>query len=365
MTDGTPPQLTHLALTGAVDVSDGPAPLELTVRADDDTAVDYVVAEFDRSLATTGGATSFLFVDDGAGTSWADALTATLEVDPGAAAGPLRLARVWVLDETGESRSYSTAELGALGFDTVAMITSDGPSDTAPPDLTWLDLPATVDVSGGPAPLEIAVSAQDESAIASALVEFDRPLATPSGATTAALVVPEADGGWTSGPVARTLTLSHANGPGPVAVTRVTLEDAHRNITVLDAGALRALGVDTSVEIVGGVADRAPPELTNVELAGPVDITEGAARLDYRVAAVDPAGIARATIVLDRPVAGPGGTLRELPLGPEDGVPWEAGFRAGAAAIAGDALPGSLGIRAVELVDLAGNAAIYTAADLA
>lgn len=256
MADTTPPTLTFLDLPELVDLSGGPVSVTYSATAQDTGGIDDVVIWFDRDVSDNIGTFPLVILNNGEASVSRSLLA-------GNAPGLVNVSRVEVTDDYGNERTYSKSELDALGFDTSFTI-SGSVADRTPPTLTYLDLPETVDLSGGPVSVTYAATAQDTGGIDDVVIWFDRDVSDNIG--TFPLVI------LNNGEATVTRSLLTGNIPGLVNVSRVEVTDDYGNERTYSKAELDALGFDTSFSISGSVADTTPPTLTFLDLPETVDL---------------------------------------------------------------------------------------------
>ena len=363
MPDSAPPTLSSLTLSDVVDISGGDAPLAITVAADDDTAIDYVVVEFDRGVTGPASLAAFAYIDATAQEWAAGPVTATLTIDSRAGSGAVDVARVWVWDEAGRSRLYNANALELIGADTSFEITG-GTSDAFWPEITALSLSDTVDVTSGSGTLTASVTATDDTEVAAVELVFDPPLVTPDGPRLSVMLRPEGADTFEAGAVVRDVTLTGASLNGQVALAGARVWDIHGRKTTYDADALADAGFDTGFSVTGGTPDIQPPELTNLVLPDTIDVSDGAVTFPVALSATDDSGIAWAQVYLDRALPGAAFPFISFFIAPDAGQTWRTGTVARDFAVASDATPGPVGITSVHIYDTLGNGRIYQTADM-
>lgn len=270
--DRTPPSLAALNLPETLDVGSGLAPFVASVRATDaagGSGVADVTVYFDRPLGFDIGASNRLLLP---GSSRSDTFSDTTPhtangsytLTDNTAPGTYRVTRVDVQDRSGNVSAYTTAELEALGIRT-SMTVTGGILDDAAPVLTSLALPATIDLAGGSADVEIRAGARDNmggTGVRDVVVFLDGALGY-QGWSFANFAVPQPGSSDTfddATPHSATSWLPlRANTPvGAYGVTRVVVTDAAGNSREYDTGQLEAMGIRTTMTVGDGKPEAAP-----------------------------------------------------------------------------------------------------------
>ncbi len=254
-----------------------------------------------------------------------------------------------------------------------------GGGDTLAPILTSLALPSTVDLSSGRAAFEIAAEAVDDaSGVQQVIVWFDRPLIHSiqlgdTGYQTGSLLgLFGIFDGWDDGAATRVFGLSPDNSPGILGIDRVTVSDGAGNTRIYGVAELEALGVDTTIELVGSVEDTTPPELVSLVFPPVVDLSAGIAAFDIVAEASDDlSGIDDLIISLDRDILrSPGPQFGNFEARDFFGlfgsaVDWSDGTASEDFGLSPDNAPGIYTIQSARITDPVGNARVYTGAELA
>ncbi|MFO7854244.1 MAG: hypothetical protein R6V44_03300 [Paracoccaceae bacterium] len=157
--------------------------------------------------------------------------------------------------------------------------------DATAPVLTSLVIPETVDLSSGPAELTISGTAYDEgSGVAEVVIWFDDEISRSyslgsSSYSTYSLLGLFDDADWADGAANESWGVADTNAPGVYEVTRVTVDDMQGNSRTYLASELEAMGVNTSLELVGSTYDATAPEVGEAvaSLWGPLEVVEGKA----------------------------------------------------------------------------------------
>jgi hypothetical protein len=266
ISDTTAPILRELTLAPAtVDITDGTASIELTVLAEDDLAgVGGVAAEVTSPRGTTE-AGLFTRMPDGGYRS-------TITIPRYAHTGTWLL-RLSVYDTAWNGRSYSSADLEALGFDATIEVT--GLTDTTPPTLRELTVsPRVVDASGGPATVELTMTIEDDL---SGPLGGGWELRAPNGAAPMGSIAAGGNGRYHA-----TIRLPFALA-GTWRLSVGVVDNAH-NLRRYGSDELEALGFPSSIEVV---FDATPPALSvPTDLAADATSPEGAV-VTYTVSATD------------------------------------------------------------------------------
>ena len=268
--DVTTPELVEVTLyTSAVDVSEGPKAVTVTVRATDDiSGISRVELSFKspsgrqevRMFATapiTGSLKDGVYVD-------------TMPLPQFSEAGIWRLQNVWIHDVAWNHLEYRPDELATLGlgvsFEVVAL-----QSDIIGPEVIGVTVsPTEVDVSEAAGTVDVEVKATDDlSNIKSVQVSFGSPTGEQSVGTVR-------------------LTLPQYSETGRWRLKYLEIRDVVGNSREYQSAELTAFGLATSFEVVATREDVAPPELVSVTLdRSEVDMTNGPANVTVTVRAID------------------------------------------------------------------------------
>lgn len=159
-----------------------------------------------------------------------------------------------------------------------------------------------------------------------------------------------------------------ATAPGTYHVLKVAVTDLAGNRAVYAASELQAMGINTTIEVKGSLADTAAPVLLGLDMPASVDLPAGRSLLDLRLRAQDDAqgaGVDEVIVRFDREFGhGYGNTLTLRPFDiTRGGQPIELvnpGYQLGP-----QTMPGTYRIEDVTVVDFAGNRTSYTRAQLA
>ena len=384
-TDTTAPRLTSFTMPKTIDLSSGEAKLTISAGATDDLAgVDHVYIWFDRDLAYSyrpgsGSPTVSRLIgvssgDDG----WSDgASEETSYVAPTNRTGTYNVTRVEVEDKQGNERTYSADELRALGANTTLELVGST-ADTTAPRLTSFTMPKTIDLSSGEAKLTISAGATDDLAgVDHVYIWFDRDLAYSyrpgSGSPTVSRLigVSSGDDGWSDGASEETSYVAPTNRTGTYNVTRVEVEDKQGNERTYSADELRALGANTTLELVGSTADTTAPRLTSFTMPKTIDLSSGEAKLTISAGATDDlAGVDHVYIWFDRDLAhsywpGSGSPTVSRLIGVSSGDDgWSDGASEETSYVAPTNRTGTYNVTRVEVEDKQGNERTYSADEL-
>src|SRR5215212_10970062 len=131
MADVTAPSLSRLAFPTVVDLSNGSKAASFSASATDDASgVDYVVVYFDKKIDQFS---SFLIIDNYGQNAWASgAETISYTFNQYLPPGEYKIDHVDVRDLIGNVRTYTPAQLQALGSPTGLVLTGSQ-GDTAAP----------------------------------------------------------------------------------------------------------------------------------------------------------------------------------------------------------------------------------------
>ncbi|KRW96794.1 calcium-binding protein [Paracoccus sp. MKU1] len=275
MPDSGPSRLLALTAPSTLALNLDPVAAVFAAHVSDPDGVRQVTVHYDRPLATETGAYEFQIIHGGS-SDWADGNHSyTVQVLPHNVAGQLNITRVEITDNLGNRTTVSADALRNLGVDTSIEITSTS-ADTAAPVLTSLDLPDVVDLENGAVAAEFSATGIDGTEIDQVAVFFDRSLNWSFGSSTSSFPLVLFDGysdDWSDGSSAQIRPLVANNMSGPVDVTHVRITDIYGNERVYTNDQLRALGFDTSFEIIGTAA---PAPTTYVaDLPETITIREG------------------------------------------------------------------------------------------
>ena len=256
MADLSPPRILSLAIPSVMDLTTGPLDVTFAAEIDDPDGVSQVVIHYDRPLATDIGSYSFQIIH-GFGSAWDDGSNAyTATVLPHNVAGPLNITHVDVTDNAGNRTRIDAADLRAMGVDTSITVRSTD-ADVTGPVLTDLVLPDVVDVRGGNATVDFAATAIDGTEIDDVVIWFDRDISysfSSDGSSPSVFPLFILGGyadDWSDGSSVEDMLITTANSTGTVMIESVDVTDVYGNTTSYGFDDLRALGFDTSFEILG------------------------------------------------------------------------------------------------------------------
>lgn len=137
VTDNTPPTLDSLSLPAVIDISKGDQQATFSAIAHDDPlgkGVDHLVVFFDHDLSVSYGSFSNMSIGsaygavDSFGDATPDSAGNSLTITRFAAPGSYNVEQVWVYDLAGNRATYSSADLHALGINTVFTVVDGYPS---------------------------------------------------------------------------------------------------------------------------------------------------------------------------------------------------------------------------------------------
>ena len=123
--DTTPPTLINLSFPSTIDVSSGSKSVEFGAQANDASGISQVVYWFDKKLVTNIGAYSLVGLYSGWDDATPNQASDSLIVSTATAPGTYNITSVDVKDKAGNVRTYTTADLLALGQRT-SFTVSDG-----------------------------------------------------------------------------------------------------------------------------------------------------------------------------------------------------------------------------------------------
>jgi len=384
MADTTAPKLKSLVLPATLDVSSGSGIMAVSAEASDEggSGVDRVAVSLDGKFVYTYGASSNISIPDAAsadtfhdGTpnSASTNITLTDRTSP----GTYNVTNVYVYDMAGNVATYTGTQLRAMGIQTSMQVTG-GKLDTTAPVLQKLILPDTIDLSKGPQEILVGAQAQDNaggSGIDRVSVLLDGKLGFTYGAYS--IIGIESTFGQdtfqdsTPDSASQKITLTTATAPGTYQVTDVLVYDRAGNVATYSAAQLRALGIQTSMQVTGSVADRTAPVLQKLTLPNTVDLSKGSQEIVVSVQAHDEggSGVSDIAVYLDGKLGYAYGSYDNMVISGgygqdtfSDSTPDTANnkFTLTTATPAG-----TYHVTQVRVTDLAGNVATYTGAQLA
>ncbi|WJS86122.1 calcium-binding protein [Paracoccus sp. TOH] len=275
MPDTGPSRLLALTAPSTLALNRDPVAAVFAAHVSDPDGVRQVTVHYDRPLATEIGAYDFQIIHGG-GSDWADGSHShTVQVLPHNVAGPLHITHVEITDLLGNRTTVSADALRRVGVDTSIDVRSTS-ADTTAPVLTSLDLPDVVDLSDGATLASFAATGRDRTEIDSVGIFFDRDFSYSFGNEAPFAYGNVSLGGFgqfSSGSDTSDIRIGSSNASGTVDVTHVRITDIYGNERVYTNDQLRALGFDTSFEIIGTAA---PTPTTYVaDLPETITIREG------------------------------------------------------------------------------------------
>ena len=352
MSDTTAPVLTGLTFPRSVDVTFDRQSVEWILSGSDagGSGISYAVVSVVEPSGYTyneyfyGGVNGWT---DGTGTS---SKTVYESDDP----GTYLISGVTIVDVSGNSRSYTAAQLVQLGIATSYVVTAD----TVAPQLTGLTLPTTIDVTTGRADVTFESTATDAgSGISSLRLSFTSPGGGYGGAVTFYSFVDD----WSDGRSVAEYSYYVADDPGTYTLSSAELTDEAGNVRTYTTAQLAAAGMRTTFTIV---ADTSAPRLTGLTLPGNVDVHAGNQEARFAAEGADTggSGISQVRILIVPP---PGSTQSSFYVNLYDFVDdWSDGSSATDYTIYATFAPGTYTVESVEVGDFAGNLTTYTTAQL-
>lgn len=250
-----------------IDLSKGSQDVTFIATARDEgggSGVDFIALTLDTMVAGLYGRSPDIYLHSGS-TAWPQLLTSFSEqitVTRGTPPGVHTILQALVFDRAGNVASYGTAQLKALGLPTSVTVLGS-PMDMAGPILTGLSLPPAVDFSKGWWSSKVTASADDGaggSGIDQVVLNFSSPLLGSHGQFTRVVIGdPQAflDDDFndaTPGYGSWDMSLSPLNAPGRYALQSASVYDKAGNVTQYYDAQLRAMGINTTLEIVDGTA---------------------------------------------------------------------------------------------------------------
>ena len=354
--DVTGPTLTGFTHPANVSLTGGASPITFGISATDRSGIASAVVRFDKDLFGTGGRTAYLF---GNTDSWTDGASTDTETVPvSTQAGVYTVTTLDVTDTAGNTTTYTTAQLAALGYSTTVTV---GGNDTTAPQLSSLAFPATVDVRTAAKAVTFAASATDsQTGIGDVTIHFDKSFSGGTGRGTIDIAGTTADP-WTDGSSSLTTTLPTTTPPGVYTITDVVVTDGAGNTRTYTTAQLQALGLNTTVTVNG---DSTKPLLTGLTFPATLDVSTGARNEPFTASATDNAtGIRDVVIRFDKNWDTGSGTRSVDLSGATDS--WTDGSSTLVVSIPQTAKSGTYTITGVDVIDGAGNVHTYTTAQLA
>ncbi|MFJ1291253.1 calcium-binding protein [Paracoccus yeei] len=275
MPDTGPSRLLALTAPSTLALNLDPVAAVFAAHVSDPDGVSQVTIWYDRPLATEIGAFELQIIH-GSSSDWMDGRHSyTAQVLPHNVAGPLNITRVEITDNLGNQTTVSAEALRRVGVDTSIDVRSTS-ADTTAPVLTSLALPDVVDLSDGAMLASFAATGRDGTEIDSVGIFFDRDFSYSFGNEAPFAYGNVSLGGFgqfSSGSDTSDIRIGSSNASGTVDVTHVRITDIYGNARVYTNNQLRALGFDTSFEIIGTAA---PAPTTYVaDLPETITIREG------------------------------------------------------------------------------------------
>ncbi len=382
MADNQAPVLKRLVLPATIDLANGPAQFEALIEALDDEAgsgINYVSVWFDRNIWLDGRSTQILQLGAYSDDNFSDATPAVAKsqftFDKANAGGVYNITSVWVTDRGGNTTQYDAQQLGALGIQTTLSVTGSAP-DIHGPTLTRLALPDVVDVSSGSAPMQVSVEASDNpggTGIYHVALEFDKPLVRADGTGQFMSLGFGPDDRFDDATPTTAIdiaTLSNMTSPGTYSLRSLTLHDHAGNQSKYDAAQLQAMGIDTTMEVKGGVVDTTGPKLHGLWLPQNIALDAEPRQVASAVAEDGPGGtgVASVSVVFDRPIDFKAFPSQVVVIGVPDSKDsfkdQTAVFATGGFTLADSAKPGTYRVTGVLVQDLAGNSTHYSGDEL-
>lgn len=276
MADTTAPVLLGLDIPSVVDADAFYRALLVTAHAADPggQGVARVIVYFDRPLHLRDhlwSGTTDRFVIDGLYTgntfrdTSPDAASRGLPVTSMNVSGNYHVTKVAVEDDAGNRTVYSNAQLQAMGVNTTFELKGgQSQADTTPPELLKLLMPATVDLSGGPSTLFVAGEVTDNGGrgVSSMTVSFDRVLDVGFGPSKGFSVDLAGWDSTSSGQAVAFWDMDHVlmgqTASGAYRVASVTVYDKAGNSRSYTTEQLKALGLNTELQVTGSTAPQPP-----------------------------------------------------------------------------------------------------------
>jgi hypothetical protein len=284
----------------SVDVSDGPAQVEVRVDAADagvGVREVYAILDAPGMLVTHACGAA----QPASGTVHAGSWRCTVALPRNSAPGAWRWRAIGVVDEVSNRHDLNTTQLEAAGLPHTVRVTSAA-ADTTPPTLTGFTVaPQAVDVTHADAEVQVWIGAQDAgSGIREVFTVLDAPrLAATRTCNGATLVA-----GTTSGGTWRcTVTIPRRSRPGTWSFRVASALDSLNNRVELGTAELAAAGFATTVEVRSDSADVEAPVLTRFAFT-PDSVHVSAAGADVQVeidAADAGVGVQEVSAILDGP----------------------------------------------------------------
>lgn len=172
--DTTPPVLPAFSFSpAAVDTTTSSATVMGTAQITDDlSGVSGAFARFTSPSGNQGGQCSLNLIS---GTNLNGTYQCSITIPAYAEGGAWTVSYVFLVDNVGNYKDYSTSDLAGLGFPTTLQVTSQ--QDTIPPGLTAFSFsPVTVDTTTSPATVTGTAQITDDlSGVSGAFARFNSP----------------------------------------------------------------------------------------------------------------------------------------------------------------------------------------------
>ena len=280
MPDTAPSRLVSLTTPTVLNLDEERVQAIFSASVSDPDGVRQVTVYYDRPLAAQYGPYDFQIIH-GYGNDWADGSHSyTAQILPHNIAGTVNITHVQIEDNLGNKTIVSAQELRNLGVDTSITVRSTS-ADTTAPTLTTLEIPDRVDLANGHGVASFSAAALDANEIDSVAIWFDRNMSYSfgTGPNPSFYTFPltgiygSSSNDWSDGNSSQNILISTENLPGTVGITRVVVSDLYGNARTYSASELRAMGFDTSFDLISGAA----PTLTTyvADLPDTITIREG------------------------------------------------------------------------------------------
>jgi len=265
--DTQPPALTNLTLSPAsVDVTSSPQTVTFQVTATENLsglsyAYVYLFSPSRAQWVAAAGAFPW------AGPPLLNGTVSIPAVIPRySEPGLWTVGYLYIYDRVNNPAIYSGATLQALGYPTTVTVI-DATPDLVAPQLSAIALtPAAVDVSGGPANVQVDLTITDAvSGFSQYWTGFDFTIDSPSGKQSVPLAITQfnlVSGNANSGIWRQTLQIPKHAEAGVWKVTSVFLRDAASNSRYYSPPDLAAFGSAIDVTVTSAVQDLSPPSPT-------------------------------------------------------------------------------------------------------
>jgi hypothetical protein len=239
------PVLASLSFTPtSINTTAGAAPVQVTMQVTDALAgVSSILVSF-RSLS--GNQERLFGIPRTAGTAFDGTYTATLTFPRFSEAGAWRLHSVRATDLVGNSRSFFTTGLQALGFNTALQVTSTQGTET--PVLASLNFtPTSIDTTAGAAQVQVTLRVTDALAgVSSISVQFQSPSGNQRRGNNS---LTRTAGTAFDGTYTGTITFPQFSEAGAWRLQSVRARDLAGNQRTLFTTGLQALGFNTALQV--------------------------------------------------------------------------------------------------------------------